>query len=187
MIEGGTIILRLLFEEKVKQTSNGNFTAYLKMPANYQILFNLYQGKVISPLQWDVLYPTNKGDVVTILELDVIILYILVIHTYQFKGELLMDIHKIEKRRDCLYEYAKDARIIDTKFETEYEAVGAVLARLTVNMAKNLKTVLMTKDEILIYLRILKRWYLSDIDIRKGMKELKSLLKVSIKSTLEKT
>ena len=200
LIEGGTIILRLLFEEKVKQTSNGNFTAYLKMPANYQILFNLYQGKVISPLQWDVLYPTNKGDVVTILELDVIILYILVIHTYQFKGELLMDIHKIEKRRDCLYEYAKDARIIDTEFETEYEAVGAVLARLTVtrefgrnveshikNMVKNLKTVLMTKDEILIYLRILKRWYLSDIDIRKGMKELKSLLKVSIKSTLEKT
>ena len=163
------------------------------MPANYQILFNLYQGKVISPLQWDILYPTNKGDVVTILELDVIILYILVIHTCQFKGELFMDIQKIEKRRDCLYEYAKDARIIDTKFETEYEAVGAVLARLTVtrefgrdveshikNMVKNLKTVLMTKDEILIYLRILKRWYLSDIDIRKGMKELKSLLKVCI-------
>jgi hypothetical protein len=61
-----------------------------------------------------LLYQGNKGDVVTILELDVIILYILVIHTFQFKCELLMDIHKIEKRRDCLYEYAKDARIIDT-------------------------------------------------------------------------
>lgn len=200
MIEGATIILRLLFEEKVKQTANGNLAAYLKIPANYQILFYLYQGKVISPLQWDVLYPTNKGHVVTILELDVIILYVLVINTCQYKGELLMDIQKIEKRRDCLYEYANDARIIDTKFETEYEAVGAVLARLTVtrefgrdvesrikNMVKNLKTVLITKDEILIYLGILKRWYLSDIDIRKGMKELKPLLKVCIKSMLEKT
>lgn len=99
-----------------------------------------------------------------------------------------------------MYEYANDARIIDTKFETEYEDVGAVLARLTItrefgrdvesrikNMVKNLKTVLMTKDEIMIYLGILKRWYLRDIDIRKGMKELKPLLKVCIKSMLEKT
>ncbi|CAC5363387.1 TTN [Mytilus coruscus] len=190
LIEGGTIILRVLFDEKIKQTANGNLSAYLKIPANYQTLFDLYQGKVISPLQWDVLYPTSNANVVNSLELDIIMLHILVIHTCQFKGDVLMDIQRLEKRRDIMYDFAKDAKITDAKFETEYDAVGAVLAKLTVtrelgrdvenrikNMVKNLKTITMTKEEIITYLGILKRWYLCDIDIRKAVKELKPLLK----------
>ncbi|VDI59631.1 Hypothetical predicted protein [Mytilus galloprovincialis] len=190
LIEGGTIILRVLFDEKVKQMANGNLSAYLKIPANYQTLFDLYHGKVISPLQWDVLYPTSNANGVNSLELDIIMLHILVIHTCQFKGDVLMDIQKLEKRRDIMYDFAKDAKITDAKFETEYEAVGAVLAKLTVtrelgrdvenrikNMVKNLKIITMSKEEIITYLGILKRWYLCDIDIRKAVKELKPLLK----------
>lgn len=193
LMEGGTIILRLLLEEKVKQISNGNLVAYLKLPANYQTLFDLYHGKVISPLQWDVLYPNTNPQSLSLLELDIIMLYILVVHTCQFKGDILMDIQKLEKRRDCLYEYTKDARIADSKFEQEYEAVGAVLVELIVsrgfgrdvdsrikNMVKSLKNINMTKEEIVIYLDVLKRWYLSDIDIRKAIKELKPLLKVNV-------
>ena len=192
LMEGGTIILRLLFDEKVKQTTNGNLAAYLKMPANYQILFDLYQGKVLSPLQWDVIYPSSAAQLVTSLDFDIIILYILVLHTCQYKGDQLIELQMIEKRRDSLYEFSKDAKITDAKFDTEYEAIGAVLTKLIVtrelgrevesrikNMVKNLKTIMMTKEEIVIYLDVLKRWYLSDIDMRKGLKELKPLLKVS--------
>lgn len=196
IMEGGQIVFRNLLDKRVSELDHGSLRNYLQNAERYQVLLRHHNDNQITIKQWQAMYPLNETDLVTSKNFDIIVLSILVIHTCHFTGELLQDVQQLKKKRNSFYCQVEEGGVLpDTKFEHEFETVLQILVDIgrwvsidvenrMKDLARFAKDMEMPQDTLDLYITSLLTWCISEMDTKKCLSELKTIVKVFCRSTI---
>ncbi|EDO29364.1 predicted protein [Nematostella vectensis] len=188
IVDGGSSGLRKKFDS-IHPPSN--LTTVLKDPKNHGVLHNLSmppKGKkpVINNTQWNTLYPKHGSPPPTSHDFDVTLLFILLRNicgltppitgwdALPAAGDTSPEAHlaRIKYYRNNLYAHATHASIDDAQFEKYWKEISAALVALGVSPSDihDLKT----RPGETAYVRLLKDWRESDVDILQEVSKVQS-------------
>ncbi|XP_048589874.1 uncharacterized protein LOC5499925 isoform X3 [Nematostella vectensis] len=188
LVDGGSSGLRKKFDS-IHPPSN--LTTVLNDPVNHGVLHNLWRpprGRkpVINNTQWNTLYPKHGSHPPTSHDFDVTLLFILLRNicgltppitgwdALPAAGDTSPEAHlaRIKYCRNNLYAHATHASIDDAQFEKYWKEISAALVALGVS-ASDIHD-LKTRPGETAYVRLLKDWRESDVDILQEVSKVQS-------------